>query len=264
MLWSADQRHRLGGDGLAALTYLANWRFVFGHQSYFANFAGPSPLQHTWSLAVEEQWSFLWPPLLMVLLGRCRGRRRWPIAAVAVAGIAASAVLMGVLFHPGADRQRAYYGTDTRAQALLVGALLALVMSGRMRSSHPGGPGRARGAGDGRRRDPDVAGADRRGRHTVDVPRRRHLAAFAAAGVVAAATLPGGPVTAMLTGRLRCWTGRVSYGLYLWHWPVFLALTPARTGVDGIELLAVRFTVTAGVSRRRRSAGSDAHPGPAG
>jgi peptidoglycan/LPS O-acetylase OafA/YrhL len=247
-LLSGDQRRRLGGDGLAALAYAGNWRFLFSHQSYFAKLSGPSPLQHTWSLAVEEQWYLLWPPLLLgtLWLGR---RRRSAIAfaaGTACLAAAASALLMAWLSHPGVDPSRLYYGTDTRAQALLAGAVLAFVLPQvpRTRSVQAivqlmGAIGAATliwlmlNAGD---------------NSTWMYSGGFALTAVASGAVVAAAARPGGPIAALLTGRLRCGLGRISYGLYLWHWPVFLVLTPERLGTRGLGALAVRFAVTAVVA----------------
>ena len=84
----------------------------------------PSPLTHTWSLAIEEQWYLVWPLAVVLMLRVFRGNRKKLTAAIV--GLAlASATLMAVLFHPGSDPSRVYYGTDTRSQALLVGAALA-------------------------------------------------------------------------------------------------------------------------------------------
>ncbi len=114
---------RIRGDGIASLLYVSNWRFVLDGSSYFSLFQAPSPLAHTWSLAIEEQWYLLWP---LVLLGLLRVLKvRLNLVALTCGALAAgSAVLMAALFHSGADPSRAYYGTDTRAQALLIGAAL--------------------------------------------------------------------------------------------------------------------------------------------
>src|SRR4051812_13077448 len=111
-------------DAAAALAYVANWRFVVDGASYFGRTAAPSPLKHTWSLAVEEQFYVAWPLIVLLV---ARGRRIW-LALVAFLGAAASAVAMGLLFHPGGDPSRVYYGTDTHVQVVLLGALLATVM----------------------------------------------------------------------------------------------------------------------------------------
>jgi peptidoglycan/LPS O-acetylase OafA/YrhL len=84
----------------------------------------PSPLQHLWSLAVEEQFYLLWPLLLTLLLSRWRPRR---VLFITLVGAALSAFLMAVLYQPDVDPSRIYYGTDTRAAALLIGAALAFV-----------------------------------------------------------------------------------------------------------------------------------------
>jgi hypothetical protein len=71
-----DMLDRLRGDALATLGYVANWRFVTSSQSYFAQFTSPSPLQHVWSLAIEEQFYLVWPPVFLMLLHLTRGSRR--------------------------------------------------------------------------------------------------------------------------------------------------------------------------------------------
>ncbi len=111
-------------DVLSTLAYLPNWRSALGEQSYFAQYSDPSPLRHMWSLGIEEQFYLLFPVLLLVWLGVSSGRARGLRVALLV-GAAGSALLMLRLYDPQADPSRVYYGTDTRIQALLVGALLA-------------------------------------------------------------------------------------------------------------------------------------------
>jgi peptidoglycan/LPS O-acetylase OafA/YrhL len=129
-----DTLARLRWDGLATLGYVANWRLLASHQSYFEQFADPSPLRHMWSLGIEEQYYLLWPLLLLGALRLARGRPRPLLWGTLVAALA-SALAMAALYRPGGDPSRVYYGTDTRAHTLLVGCLLALVLGA---SSTPG------------------------------------------------------------------------------------------------------------------------------
>ncbi len=112
------RRHALG-----TLAYVANWLFIADGDSYFADIAGPSPLRHVWSPAIEEQFYLLWPLTVMVL-GRLGGRRAVGYGAVAVALV--SAVWMAVLAD-GGDPSRVYFGTDTRIFEPLLGAVAAVL-----------------------------------------------------------------------------------------------------------------------------------------
>src|SRR2546423_14352200 len=103
-------------DAFAALAYVANWRMIYRGTDYFTQTSAPSPLQHTWSLGIEEQFYWLWPVLVLLLL-----RSRRAIFAFSVLGATVSAVLALTLH----DTNRVYFGTDTRAQALLIGCALA-------------------------------------------------------------------------------------------------------------------------------------------
>jgi len=158
----ANQLRSLRGDVLAALADVANWRFVFTGNSYADLFAKPSPVQHFWSLAIEEQFYATFP---VVVAGVVAIRRRpRPALFVVLASLAAvSITLMFVLRDPGRDVGRVYYGTDTRAVELLAGALLAIVSFGPRR---------------GARRRPRPSPGPRRGRP----PRPRRAAAAAPAG----------------------------------------------------------------------------------
>ena len=123
----------LRGDAISTLLYVNNWHSIFAHQSYFAQFSAPSPLQHTWSLAIEEQFYLVWP--LVILLVFRFARRAWRSTGLVLAvslGLASS-ILMAVLFTPGAgvDPTRVYYGTDTRLFDLMAGATLAFVAAAR-------------------------------------------------------------------------------------------------------------------------------------
>ena len=129
------------GEGIAALFYVANWTTIARGESYFDRFAGPGPLDHLWSLAVEEQFYLFWPVLLLLGLVVLK----WDLKGLIRATLALTAVSFGLLWllaSPGFDNTRAYEGTDTRAGGLLVGALLAMLWRplcvGVSRTARPG------------------------------------------------------------------------------------------------------------------------------
>ncbi len=108
----------------AAVLYVTNWLLIFQDQSYFETFGRPEALQHLWSLAIEEQFYLLWP--IIFLFGMRWLRHRWFAVLVAM-GVLVSTAAMWLLYEPLEDPSRIYYGTDTRAAGLLLGALLAFV-----------------------------------------------------------------------------------------------------------------------------------------
>ena len=241
----AIQSDRLGAfraDGLWTLFYGANWHFIASGQSYFDLFNEASPLRHAWSLAIEEQFYVFWPLITFGLLRLGRGRPRF-LGAVCVAGIVGSAFLLSNLYDAD-DPSRAYYGTDSRASQLLVGALLAIALT---RWSP-----RSRGS----RAAVQVMGyvgaalcvwAFAASSDTDSwLYNGGYLGfAFATAAVITAIVQPGrSPLTALLALRPVRWIGQVSYGLYLWHWPVQIAISEARTGITGWTLAVLRIAVT--------------------
>ena len=125
----------LRGDAIWTLLYANNWHLIYAHQSYFAQFSTPSPLQHTWSLAIEEQFYLVWPLVLVLLLRLARGAWRRTGMIITVTLGVLSAALMAALFNPGVDPSRIYYGTDTRLFDLMAGATLAFVAASRPQPS---------------------------------------------------------------------------------------------------------------------------------
>jgi peptidoglycan/LPS O-acetylase OafA/YrhL len=244
-------RAGLRWDGLASLFYVANWRFILGHESYFAAFAAPSPLRHLWSLAVEEQWYLVWPPTLALILAATRRlstRRTLEVILGLLVGLtvlsAAQMLRLDVITSGAADSARSYYGTDTHIQVLLVGAVLAV---GRLRW-----PPR-RTAIQRRWRRAGVVGAALCVAMFLTVAGsarwmyRGGFTLFAVAGalVVATAVIPrsGALGRALRLRPLRA-VGRISYGLYLWHWPVDVCLNPTRVHLGAGALLLLRTGVT--------------------
>jgi peptidoglycan/LPS O-acetylase OafA/YrhL len=232
--------------------YVGNWHFM-GSGSYFASDGTPSLLLHMWSLAVEEQFYFAWPLLIgaTAVLARRAGRADRSVAwlgALAVLLIVASALALALLYDP-ASPDRAYMGTDAKAFEPLLGALLAIALS-------------------------RTAARDWCAR------RARVLAAVGVAG--AAATLPflAGPspfyfrggalalslaVAALIAGLLAgpgtavaralgwapvAYLGRISYGLYIWHWPwsVWLGVAHREEFRPGPAVVALAATLACAVA----------------
>jgi peptidoglycan/LPS O-acetylase OafA/YrhL len=218
----------LHGDALASIFYVANWRFIFEHESYFAQFGRPGLLRHLWSLAVEEQFYLVWPPLF--LLGMKLHRRRTLPALVALGAIGSTA-LMWALYVPDSDTSRIFYGTDTRAAPLLVGVLLAFAWKP---SAMPAWESpRARRAVDAASLVALAAVIYAFVRvHDYDqsLYRGGFLVLALCAGVMLATIAhPASRLGRELARPIPRWIGERSYGIYLWHWPV---LVFTRPGID--------------------------------
>ena len=244
-----EELDRLRGDALATIGYVANWRPVLSGQSYFDQFAIPSPLRHTWSLAIEEQYYAVWPLLLLLLVRARRGAMGGLLLPASLAMLAASALLMALLFQPGHDPSRVYYGTDTRAQSLLVGAVLAVLLLrlGPVRGALPKATLQVAA----------VACIAFLGRAWMTTSADSVLLyrggflllALGVAVVIVAAVQPGGgPVARALSLPPLRGLGLISYGVYLWHWPIYLVLTPDRTGLDGYGLFLMRIAATLAIA----------------
>jgi len=258
----------LRGDVMAAVGYVTNWFLIFGQESYFESVGRPSVLQHLWSLAVEEQFYLIWPIVLAVGLGlgatRLRQRR---VLTVAIVGAAASAVAMALLYKPGVDPSRVYFGTDTRATGLLCGAALAFLWSpgdkyrpASTRHQRLTLPGRGRF----RRRwgwtAPlvlDFLGIAALGGllwfflHLGEFEPFLYRGGFALVALTTVAAImavvhPYAHVGSRLLGSAPMrWLGVRSYGIYLWHWPVFMVTRPELdVPFSGLPLLALRLTIT--------------------
>jgi peptidoglycan/LPS O-acetylase OafA/YrhL len=242
----------LAGDTAATVGYAANWHFIAAHADYFAAANNPSPLLHTWSLAIEEQFYLLWPVVLVAILALRPGgrqttdrRRLALVAAVAAVGALASALWMAVLAPVGSLAiDRAYYGSDTRAQSLLVGAALAAaclwwgpVRTGRgRRVLAVGGVAGAAGVAAMCRLVPESSVLTFHGGFAL-------LALCTAAVIATMSRLTSHPLTGVLSIPPLPYLGRISYGMYLWYWPVLLYLTAGRTHLHGSALLLVRVAV---------------------
>jgi peptidoglycan/LPS O-acetylase OafA/YrhL len=226
---------------VTAGAYVNNWWLIFHDVSYFAAFEAPGPLNHLWSLSVEEQFYIVWPFLVMIGVKVIPERRApggvRPHLGFAILGLAfASAVLMIILYKPGIDPSRVYYGTDTRALELMAGAALATIWPSR----------HLRGRiTEGARRTIDLAGVGgllvialmfwQSTEFSPFLYRGGFLVlSFATVLAVAAMAHPATRLGPVVGCRPMRWIGQRSYGIYLWHFPIIVLTTPE--GAQGVDL----------------------------
>jgi peptidoglycan/LPS O-acetylase OafA/YrhL len=258
-LWSVfflrDTLYRLGGDILSASAYVTNWFFIVRNDSYFEAFGRPPLLRHLWSLSLEEQFYVVWPVLFSIGLALLGGstkhatirRFRWMV----IVGVIGSTAWMAFLFVPFEDPSRVYYGTDTRAAGILIGIALATFwMPWKLSSAVSSryslvlklvGWGSLAGL---------IVVLWRFNEFSTWLYRGGFaFTSLLTAGVIAVVASPVGGFGKLLANPVMDWIGKRSYGIYLWHWPIFVITRP---GVDvpwnSSVTFALRLALTFGIA----------------
>ena len=240
-------------DIIPSLFFFSNWWQIFHNVSYFEAIGSPSPLQHFWSLAIEEQFYLIWPPLLYLLFRI--GVDEAPIRRGVLVLAAASVLAMAIMYDPAADPSRVYYGTDTRAFSLLIGAWLAFMWPAGALTEESGGSLTAQG-----RIIFDGVGA-------IALIGVLAMCAFVSGyspflyrgGILLCSLLTAVVIAVIahpvsLLGKFMAlppfvWIGKRSYGMYLWHYPILLLMTdPNSTTAPHPAWLALELAIIVVVS----------------
>ena len=249
---SESELPALRRDGIAGLFYVANWAQLRANAAYFDDFGLPSFFRHLWSLAIEEQFYLVWP---LIAAGVLRLAKR-PVRALGVVSAIGAALSLGAaiwMYRPEVTVERLYFGTDTRVGAILIGAYVACLSAAPRsentnfdRQRHPRGAALVRTvASTGALLWLGLCWALLEGTDPL-----LWRGGLALCGVSAAVLIgivgsehPGGLGRA-LSVRPLLWFGSISYGLYLWHWPVRVVLDESRIAWRGVSLFALRFVVS--------------------
>ena len=240
----------LRGFAVSSFFYVANWYAIISSHSYFAQFAAPSPLAHTWSLAIEEQFYLVWPLVIVAITAFTKGSLRRRGVAVCVALAVLSSGTMAVLYHGNAPdiTNYVYNATFTRLFDLAVGAALAFLVVRRdvsalwaKWSTLVGGAALVA-----------LVAAMSLAGEAGGLPRRSmYYGGFLACASLGAIVIAAVRVEDSFFARVFSWRplraiGQVSYGIYLWHYPVIVYVTPRLVHVTGAGLLVIRLLAIAG------------------
>jgi peptidoglycan/LPS O-acetylase OafA/YrhL len=245
------------GDALAVLGYFSNWHFVATGSNYFVLSAAPSLLTHTWSLAIEEQFYLIWPLILITVMWGFRKRGRTALTAlfcVSFGGALVSTGWMAFLYRSGATTTRLYYGTDTHAQSILVGCALGTLLA--IIKQRRGIDSLVPVASAGRtRRIISLGGLAAAGglawlwTHASGTGAFTYQGGFLVGALLtafvlaSASSVPSGLLARALSFRVLRYVGTISYGMYLWYFPIFQYVDGARTGLTGFNLFIVRVAI---------------------
>jgi peptidoglycan/LPS O-acetylase OafA/YrhL len=240
-LSTSIEQSRLRGDALASVFYASNWRSILADLSYEEIFSTTSPLIHLWSLAIEEQMYVVIPLIVVVLTGLGFGRRALGASALLLAG---ASTTVAALFLTG---DRLYYGTDARAAELLVGVAAAGLFGPRIWANASRLPRTLSWLGVGA-----LVAIIVLARSSSTNSAWVHaglLPAFALLSLICViGAITPGPLSTLLSRRPLVAIGRVSYGLYLFHWPIFTWVDEVRVGFGGVGLFCVRLAATVAVT----------------
>ncbi|MBV6715140.1 acyltransferase family protein [Paenibacillus chitinolyticus] len=244
ILIDPSRMQTLKGDFISSVFYVNNWYLIFHQVSYFESFGPPSPIGHLWSLSIEEQFYVIWPLLLFFLVRLLR--RQGKLAVFILLGAAVSVIAMALLYVPGTDPSRVYYGTDTRAFAILIGAALAVVWpSWRLTDRISSGA----------RSLLDLLGAVAMlilfimMNQTNEYDSSLYPVGFLFLSVVTAVIIavlvhPASQLGAILAAKPLSWIGKRSYSLYIWHYPVIILSSPeANVGEPGFVDILLQLTL---------------------
>ncbi|CAM4016755.1 acyltransferase family protein [Mesobacillus zeae] len=238
------------GDTIASIFYGSNWWFIFHKLSYFDSMGSPSPIKNLWSLAIEEQFYLVWP--LVVLAGLHILKKRSRFSTFVLAGAFCSALLMAVLYEPGSDPSRVYYGTDTRSFELLIGCWLALVWPMKRLSTKK--------VSANLKNKLNITSAISFGIFILCVVFVDEYQTFLywggmllvclnAAVLIACVCHPSSSLGQLLSWKPLRWIGTRSYGIYLWHYPVIVLGTPVyEIGQPVYWRVALQLIITFGIA----------------
>jgi peptidoglycan/LPS O-acetylase OafA/YrhL len=236
---------KLQTEWLPSLFYILNWWYIFYDYSYFESFGSPSPLTHIWSLAIEEQFYLIWPFLLILVITLFK--KQSSRVMVIVAGILLSTLLMAIIYTPGTDPTRVYYGTDTRAFSLLLGAALAFVWpSQKLSKTLPKTANTVLNAIGGISLAVIIFLFYVTSQYDAFLYRGgMFLLSFVTMLSVAVFAHPASLFSRWFSVIPIRWIGVRSYGIYLWHYPIIILTTPSiNTGGVDLKLVLVQIVAT--------------------